>query len=281
MYIFKHKSDLQSFLQKQKEEGATVGFIPTMGALHSGHIALVKRSNTENSLTAVSIFVNPTQFNDAGDLAKYPRTIDTDIEKLEAAGCDILFLPEVDEMYNEVTSDEFDFGFIGTVYEGEYRPGHFPGVATICKKFFEILVPTKAYFGKKDYQQWLIVTAIAKQVSEDIEVVGCETIREEDGLAMSSRNLRLNEQERIIAKRLPQMLFYLKDSVDKTNLTEALNTARNTLNSDDNIALEYLDIVDSETLKPITSWDNENGILAITALKVGEIRLIDNLKLKD
>lgn len=281
MYIFKHKLDLQSFILAQKQAGKTVGFVPTMGALHQGHTALVKRSNTENSLTVVSIFVNPTQFNNAGDLAKYPRTIDTDIEKLIEADCTALFLPEVDEMYEEVISGEFDFGYIGTVYEGEYRPGHFNGVATIVKKFFEIITPTNAYFGKKDYQQWLIVTDVAKKLNTGINVVGCPTIREEDGLAMSSRNLRLSREERAVAGKIPKALFYLKDAVGKTNFNEAVDNARKSLISDDLIELEYLDIVDSKTLLPLNSWDSVNGITAITALKVGEIRLIDNLQLTE
>ena len=281
MYIFKHKLDLQSFILTQKQAGKTVGFVPTMGALHQGHTALVKRSNTENSLTVGSIFVNPTQFNNPGDLAKYPRTIDTDIEKLIEADCTALFLPEVDEMYDEVISGEFDFGYVGTVYEGEHRPGHFSGVATIVKKFFEIITPTNAYFGKKDYQQWLIVTDMAKKLNTGINVVGCPTIREDDGLAMSSRNLRLSEEERAVASKIPKALFYLKDAVGKTNFNEAVDNARKSLISDDLIELEYLDVVDSKTLLPLNSWDSVNGITAITALKVGEIRLIDNLQLTE
>src|ERR1043165_7261666 len=206
MLIFSKIVDLQAFMGARRGQGNTVGFVPTMGALHQGHLSLIARSRAECGLTVCSIFVNPTQFNDPNDLKRYPRTPAEDQEMLENAGCGALFMPEVDEMYPHGKASDIVLGPVAEVLEGAHRPGHFKGVAQVVKRFFEIVEPNKAYFGSKDYQQVMVIRELVKLMNSPIQGVACPTLREPDGLAMSSRNTLLDKSERLLASHLPRIL---------------------------------------------------------------------------
>lgn len=269
-------------MEQIRKEGKTVGFVPTMGALHEGHLSLINRSVAENDVTAVSIFVNPTQFNNRSDLEKYPRDLQHDLSLLEKNGCDIVFSPSVDEMYdkNEFESVfEFDFGGLDQVMEGKFRPGHFNGVVQVVSKLFNLVQPTKAYFGEKDFQQLAIIRRMVNLMNFDIEIVGCPIVREKDGLAMSSRNLRLNAEERQKAVEISKTLFESKKLVSNFSPEQVQNWVIARLNSFSGLEVEYFEIVHQTTLQPIHSW-SEPAIGCI-AVFCGEVRLIDNIKYND
>jgi len=280
MEIFRTTKSLQNKILSIKKEGKTIGFVPTMGALHEGHISLIDRSVKENDFTVASLFVNPTQFNNPDDLKKYPRTFDEDKQKLESAKCDILFFPTSEEMYpaNE-KAEQFDFGLIATVMEGQFRPGHFDGVAQIVSKLFRIVTPTRAYFGQKDFQQLAIVNNLNSNYLQDlnIEIVGCKIIREKDGLAMSSRNLRLNKDQRENASLISKTLFEAQKLQKKMNLKKLKNWVSTKINENKYLKLEYFDIVDNKNLNSIKNWTEEGKKTACIAVYCGEIRLIDNV----
>lgn len=263
------------------KEGKSIGFVPTMGALHDGHLSLIKQSKAENDYTVCSIFVNPIQFNKKKDLDTYPRMVDQDSKLVEAAGCDLVFSPEPDEIYPEgkVEKLTLDFGMLDKVLEGKFRPGHFEGVAIVVKKLFDIIQPTKAYFGKKDYQQLVIIQSMVNQLQLPVQVIACETIREHDGLAMSSRNLRLTVGERVIAPNIFRILTYIKTNAGKKPVFELRQTGLQKLQEIRGFTPEYLDIVDKQTFMPVNTWDHAERIIACTAVYVGEIRLIDNIEL--
>lgn len=269
--------ETRTFVSEVKSAGKSVGFVPTMGALHSGHLALINRATAENDIVVVSIFVNPIQFNNKTDLETYPRPINEDIRKLEEAACDFLFNPEVDEMYPEPVFDKYDFGHLDKVMEGKFRPGHFNGVAVVVRKLFEIVTPDKAYFGQKDFQQLRIIQTMTASLNLPVEIVPCPTVREKDGLAMSSRNKLLSQAERKVAPAIYQVLTFIKENAGKIAVQELAELAVSKLNKYEHLNVEYVEIVDAETLLPVQSWSGHSSIIACAAVYDGKIRLIDNI----
>lgn len=269
---------IKSLMQElEKYNSKNVGFVPTMGALHDGHISLVKRSVEENDVTVVSVFVNPTQFNDKADLERYPRTEEADKKLLEAAGCDIVFMPQVEEMYPEEDTRVFNFGSIETVMEGKYRPGHFNGVAQIVSKLFYAVEPTRSYFGEKDFQQVAIIRDMVKQLNIPVEIIACPIIREESGLARSSRNELLTAEERKKAALISQVLSKSVNFAKEMSVEEVKNWVNDQFKSDDTFKMDYYDIVDGNSLQSVSSWDESDYIVGCIAIYCGKIRLIDNI----
>ena len=271
---------LREAIEKKKTERKTIGFVPTMGALHKGHISLIKQSVKENGYTVASIFVNPTQFNDPNDLKNYPRTLETDIILLKQSGCDLLFAPSVDEMYPETDTRTFDFGHLDKVMEGAFRFGHFNGVARIVSKLFDAVQPDRAYFGEKDFQQLTIIREMASQLNLTVEIVGCPTVREPDGLAMSSRNTRLTLEEREIAPKIAETLKNSRTFVSAKTVNEVIGWVSNTIDSYPEMRTEYFQIIDGETLQSVTHWNEADYIVGCIAVFCGQIRLIDNIRYK-
>ncbi len=278
MELFKTIKEVKHYLSDVCKLNKSVGFVPTMGALHKGHISLIEASKKENDITVSSIFINPIQFNNKKDFEKYPVTIDKDIDVLKAAGCDVLFNPSVEEMYPNPVYEKYDFGKIETVMEGAMRPGHFNGVAIVVKKLFEIINPDKSYFGEKDFQQLLIIKQLVEKLDLPVKIIACPIIREADGLAMSSRNMRLSQEKRKIA---PEIYRILSESVKLRNhksVQESKNFVINEINRISDFRLEYFEISDSVTLQPITSWKSSYYNMGFIAVYLDEIRLIDNVK---
>jgi pantoate--beta-alanine ligase len=267
----------QIAIQKQISAGKTIGFVPTMGALHEGHLVLIKRAVLENDFVVVSIFVNPIQFNNPEDLAKYPRTMETDMQKLAGTGCKLVFAPSADEMYPEPDLTEFNFGKLDKVMEGKFRPGHFKGVAMVVKKLFEIVTPHKAYFGEKDFQQLAIIKKMVNMFQFPVEIVPCPIVRETDGLAMSSRNARLTEQERVEAPLIYKTLSGVKESYSWFIPEGVKQLVRGEIQDSTYFRVEYVDVVDTETLQPFEDWkDVEHAVVCVAAF-IGPVRLIDNI----
>lgn len=283
MKLFKEINSIHQFLASEKRENKQIGFVPTMGALHNGHLSLIKKSKAENELTVCSIFINPTQFNNKEDLEKYPRTIENDIKLLIESGCDVLFHPEVNEIYTEnETPQTGNYGNLTHVLEGKFRPGHFDGVITIVKKLFQIVEPDNVYFGQKDFQQCAVINEMIVRNHFKLKMNICNTMREIDGLAMSSRNIRLTKDERIAAKAIPSTLHYIKNNIEKVSITEVLQTAtKQLLSSSDLIKIEYLEIVNAITLEQMDQFDIETPAVALIAAYCGNVRLIDNIILTD
>jgi len=278
MEIIENISEIKYFLEKERQMQKRIGFVPTMGALHDGHLSLVNRCKQENDVCIVSIFVNPTQFNDRRDLLSYPRTLILDCQQLASVGCDYVFTPSEIEMYPEPDNRVFDFGSIATVMEGACRPGHFNGVAQIVSKLFDIVEPDTAYFGEKDYQQVAIVRELVKQMNNPVQIVACPTLREADGLALSSRNIRLTPEQRKIA---PMIAATLKESctfVPEKSVQEVISWVKNTLSKEQVFRVEYFEIVDGQTLQPILNWEDSTNPTGCIAVFCGEVRLIDNIK---
>lgn len=276
MDAFKEIRPLRAYLSKHPNR--SIGLVPTMGALHNGHLRLIGRSKAENDLTVCSIYVNPTQFNNASDLEKYPRTMEADRKKLEEAGCDVLFCPDNNEMYAEDPTLTFQFkGPLATTLEGAFRPGHFNGVALVVAKLFNIVCPQRAYFGLKDYQQWLVVNQLVRDLKFDIALCGVPIVREADGLAMSSRNLRLSSDERVRALSLIQCLRLMQGKLLNGATPGQARKEAADFCSSAGVKLEYAEVADPVTLLPLDqNADPRKGILLIAA-QVGAIRLIDNL----
>lgn len=262
-------------------EALRIGFVPTMGALHAGHASLVERSVQENDITVVSIFVNPTQFNDKNDLKNYPRTLDADCKLLEELHVDIVFAPSVEEMYPEKDLRVFDFSPIDKVMEGACRPGHFNGVAQVVSKLFDIVRPTCAYFGEKDFQQIAIVKEMTKQLGLPVEIKPCPTKRESDGLALSSRNLLLSTEERSHALAISKALRESKAFAAEHSVDETLRFVEQQIASDGFLRLEYYAIVDGNTLQAIRNWGDTDFAVGCIATFCGNVRLIDNIKYKE
>ena len=281
MKSFSLIKDIQAALKKERSRSKSIGFVPTMGALHEGHLSLIRQSEEENDITVSSIFVNPIQFNNPQDLIKYPRTLKADLALLESAGCDYVFNPEVKEMYpvEPDGSPVKDFGQLEKVMEGKFRPGHFKGVAIIVKKLFDIIQPDTAYFGKKDYQQLMIIHSMVDQLKLPIEVIGCPIIREPDGLAMSSRNMQLSIGERKIAPLIFQVLTKTKQKAGNMPVKDLKSWAIKKLTAEPTFTVEYFEIVDKQTLLPLDSWKKKDNALACTAVYLGGVRLIDNIEL--
>lgn len=282
MIILKTIPAIQQFIATEKQLGKTIGFVPTMGALHAGHTSLVAKAKQESDLVVVSIFVNPTQFNDPKDLEKYPVTVEADTEKLVSAGVDVLFLPSVAEMYPSEASRlmDYDLGYIDTVLEAEARPGHFRGVALVVKKLLDIVKPHKLYMGQKDYQQLQVVRKLIADYGLGVDLISCPIVREADGLAMSSRNVRLTDEYRTIATELSKALFQLKEDIARKPLPEAKAAALQYLNLQPLIDVVYLEIVNGHTLVPINNVNEAPDIAALLAARVGGVHLLDNIILK-
>jgi pantoate--beta-alanine ligase len=278
MQIFREIAPLKAFLVEKRRMNQTVGFVPTMGALHQGHISLIHASKTENDLTICSIYVNPAQFNNEADLQKYPRTPEIDTDLLEKAGCDILFFPNTSDMYESQSMVRFDFGHIDKVMEGQFRPGHFSGVALVVSKLFHIVEPDHAYLGQKDWQQFAIVRQLVHELKFNVKLRSIPTMRESDGLAMSSRNIRLTPDQRKKAVVLHQSLLLACTLLKKGLTIESVKIdVTQFVERDSEIKLEYFEVADSENLKLLESVEESgNPILCIAAF-VGEVRLIDNM----
>jgi pantoate--beta-alanine ligase len=273
--------DLQAELSVLKAQGKKVGLVPTMGALHAGHASLVKRSVNENEVTVVSVFVNPTQFNDKNDLVKYPRTLDADCKLLEACGATYTFAPSVEEMYPEPDTRQFSYAPLDTVMEGAFRPGHFNGVCQIVSKLFEAVKPHRAYFGEKDFQQLAIIHEMVRQMQFDLEIVGCPIVREEDGLALSSRNARLSAEERENALKISQTLFKSRTFAATHTVSETQKFVEDAIAAAPGLRLEYFEIVDGNTLQKVGNWDQTSYAVGCITVFCGDVRLIDNIKYKE
>ena len=273
--------DLQAELTALRAQGKKVGLVPTMGALHVGHASLVKRSVSENGVTVVSVFVNPTQFNDKNDLAKYPRTLDADCRLLEDCGAAFAFAPSVEEMYPQPDTREFSYAPLDTVMEGAFRPGHFNGVCQIVSKLFDAIQPDRAYFGEKDFQQLAIIREMVRQMNYKLEIVGCPIVREEDGLALSSRNKRLSAQERENALNISQTLFKSRTFAASHTVSETQKMVEEAIEAAPGLRLEYFEIVDGNTLQKVSSWEDSQYVVGCITVFCGEVRLIDNIKYKE
>lgn len=282
MIVFKTVSDLQKQLEKQRQQGKKTGFAPTMGALHNGHISLIESSKKDNDLTVCSIFVNPAQFNDPRDFEKYPITIDKDIYLLEKAGCDVLFLPSVAEMYpqKDATAARYDLGYLETILEGKYRPGHFQGVCVAVNRLLDIVQPDNLYIGQKDYQQCMVIKRLTEimGIADSTNIIICPTLRETDGLAMSSRNMRLNEEERKRATTIFNGLCFIKERLRQGGLAPLVQEATRMLEAE-GFKVDYVAIADAGNLQPVTEWDGRQKLVALIAAFNNDVRLIDNMLL--
>ena len=278
MKIVSSIKDLKNFLTLEREKGKKVGLVPTMGALHAGHISLVKRCVAENDICVVSDFVNPTQFNDKHDLETYPRTLDADCALLEPVGCDYVFAPSVAEMYPEPDTRVFNLGPVAEVMEGPRRPGHFNGVAQVVSKLFYIVEPDNAYFGEKDFQQIAVIREMVRQLNLPVHIVDCPIQREADGVALSSRNTRLTPEQR---QKAPVIARTLKESttfVPAKSVQEVIDYVVNTINQVPEMEVEYFEIVDGNTMQPIQNWSDTTYPVGCITVYCGEVRLIDNIK---
>lgn len=279
MKVFKKIADIQAYLHAKKANGLSVGFVPTMGALHAGHLRLLETCKTRCDVAVVSIFVNPTQFNDKNDLEKYPRTIGSDLSALIESDCDVLFYPDAAEIYppGEITRI-YDLQALENLFEGAFRPGHFQGVCQVVDKLFSIVRPDAVFFGQKDYQQCMVIKKLIETTPAfaGINMTIVPTMREPDGLAMSSRNMRLSAQEKIIAPTIYQTLLFLKEQLQPGSLTAITQQARLTLEQKGFI-VDYAAIADASTLEPVTEWDGQKPLVALIAAFLGQVRLIDNL----
>lgn len=282
MIILKFASDLNTLVQKLRDCKSSIGFVPTMGALHKGHVSLVEKSKTICDKTICSIFINPTQFNNADDFKKYPITLEQDIYMLEKNGCDILFLPSVSEIYPDITIQQkhFDLGDIETILEGKYRPGHFQGVCQVVSRLLKIITPTHLFLGQKDYQQTMVINKLIQLEKLNIKLVICPTLREENGLAMSSRNNRLNKEQLNKAPEIYKTLLSLKQKIRPGSLQDLKKEAELNLISK-NFKPDYIEIADSKNLHPVKDWDGISNLVILAAAFLGDVRLIDNILLKD
>lgn len=270
-------AELKRAIELQKENGKKVGFVPTMGALHQGHLSLVNKAGEETDYVVVSIFVNPTQFNNKEDLKRYPRTLEVDMKLLESTPCQLVFAPSVEEVYPEEDNRVFEFGNIGSVMEGEHRPGHFNGVAQVVSKLFDMVQPHKAYFGLKDFQQLAIINRMVDQLKIPVEIIPCPIVREPDGLAMSSRNTLLEPEQRKNAVVISQTLFEAVKNKNNYSVEELKKWVIETINKNPYLETEYFDIVDDRELQSITSWEQPVNKVGCIAVHCGKVRLIDNV----
>ena len=278
MKIVKGIKELKGYLVDSKRDGKRVGLVPTMGALHKGHLSLVERCVRENDICVVSVFVNPTQFNDKHDLETYPRTLEADCALLESAGCDFVFAPSVEEMYPEPDTRTFDFGTVMQVMEGAKRPGHFNGVAQVVSKLFYIVEPDNAYFGEKDFQQIAVIRAMVKQLQIPVQINACPIVREADGLALSSRNTRLTPALRQKAPLIARTLQESKRLAATKSVQEVIDYVVTTLNAEPDLEVEYYEIVDGDSLVSIRDWKDTTYAVGCVTVYCGEVRLIDNIK---
>jgi pantoate--beta-alanine ligase len=281
MKIFRASEEIQSYLASIRKEKQSIGFVPTMGALHQGHLSLIEEAIQNNNTVVCSIFVNPTQFDRKEDLEKYPNTYEKDIEMLEKSGCQVLFYPDVNEIYPEKpVAKNYAFGPIANVMEGSKRPGHFDGVATVVSRLFEIINPQHAYFGQKDYQQLAIVKKLSEQLPVSIEIIGCPIVREDDGLAMSSRNIRLDNVHRDAALLLSKNLFYIRDHQKTKSIARLTEDVRSSFEKEALLELEYIEFADADDLSKCDDWSDADQLVVCIAAWAGNVRLIDNIVLK-
>lgn len=279
MEIIRTVDRLSQILSVAKEQGKTIGLVPTMGALHDGHLSLIERARRENDIVVVSVFVNPTQFNNPDDLRTYPRTEEADCIKLDNAGVDIAFVPSVEEIYPEPDTRVFDLGPVAEVMEGSMRPGHFNGVAQIVSKLFRMTQPTRAYFGEKDFQQIAVIRRMACiEGFDSLEIVSCPIKREADGLAMSSRNVRLSPENRKAAPAIHRILSESINNASAASVAEVTESVIKQINAVDGLEVEYYQIVDADTMQPITDWDATRQAVGCVTVYAGDVRLIDNIK---
>lgn len=280
MILFKKTDDINTWLLKSKGTGKKIGFVPTMGALHQGHISLIQSSKQAGSVSVCSIFVNPAQFNDAKDFDNYPSTIEKDIDALEKAGCDVLFLPSVSEMYPTGTQNAktYDLGYLETVLEGKYRPGHFQGVCLVVHRLLNIIPADDLYLGQKDYQQCMVIKKLVELEKIETTIHICPTLRETTGLAMSSRNMRLSDEDKKHALKIFETLTYIKNNIKPGDLTLLKQTAVSNL-TNGGFKVDYVEIAGADDLDIITHWDGNKRLVAVAAAFLGNVRLIDNMLL--
>ena len=278
MEIIREVALLRRRVEEEKQCGRSVGLVPTMGALHAGHVSLIDRARKENDIVVVSVFVNPTQFNNPEDLRTYPRTEEADCEKMINAGVDIAFIPSVEEVYPEPDTRVFDLGAVAEVMEGPMRPGHFNGVAQIVSKLFDMVQPHRAYFGEKDFQQIAVIRRMVELEGFNIEIIDCPIMRENDGLAMSSRNVRLTPSQRQIAPAIHKALVASLEYALTHIVEETKQHVINEINSQPEMEVEYYEIVDSLTMQPIANWEDSKCPVGCITVYCGEVRLIDNIK---
>lgn len=278
MRLYKTKKDLTVLLKNSKANNIEIGFVPTMGALHNGHISLVTKAKNESGLVVCSIFVNPTQFNDPKDFAKYPVTINEDIYLLEKAGCDVLFLPSVNEMYPDglKTAFNFELGFLETILDGKFRPGHFQGVCQVMDRLLSIVLPDKLFMGQKDFQQCMVLKKMTASNFPELQLIVCPTERAFDGLAMSSRNVRLSIEERQRAIKIFTTLQFLKTNVKPGDVNGLKLIATNNL-AEDGFKVDYVEIANAQTLQLLDNWDGNEPLVFLIAAFLNEVRLIDNM----
>ena len=281
MKIVNSIKDLKAYLAEAKQDNKKIGFVPTMGALHNGHLSLVQHCVKNNDVCVVSVFVNPSQFNYKHVLETYPRTLEADCVLLESAGCDYVFAPSVEEMYPEPDTRTFDLGTVSEVMEGAKRPGHFNGVCQIVSKLFDAVQPDRAYFGEKDFQQLAIIREMVRQLKYNLEIVGCSIVREEDGLALSSRNKRLSAEERENALNISRTLFKSRNFAATHTVSETQKMVEDAIEAAPGLRMEYFEIVDGNTLQKISNWEDTSYAVGCITVFCGEVRLIDNIKYKE
>ena len=280
MILFKHPNDITNFIVNKSIERNAIGFVPTMGALHNGHISLIQTARAENELVIASIFVNPTQFTEQSDYEKYPSSIEADIFKLEKAGCDVLFLPSVADMYpnGSLPTRKYNLGWLDSILEGEFRPGHFQGVCQVVQRLLDIVAPGKLYLGQKDFQQCMVLKKMISLLNIDTSVIICPTQREPDGLAMSSRNSRLAPAEREKATYIYRAMQSIQEKLREGDLAQLQRNAQEILTKQ-GFKVEYVAIANAHTLEIIQYWDGKSALVALVAAYINEVRLIDNLVL--
>jgi pantoate--beta-alanine ligase len=278
MILFRKAADISAYLKKQKRSRKETGFVPTMGALHPGHISLINASKEKDSLTVCSIFVNPAQFNNPADFDNYPTTLEKDIDELEKAGCDVLLLPSVSEMYphGTVNAETYDLGYLETVLEGKYRPGHFQGVCLVVNRLLDIIPADRLYLGQKDYQQCMVIKKLTELKGIKTRIIICPTLREADGLAMSSRNLRLSEKDRKQALKISEALLIIKNGMQPGDLVSLKQKATVHL-TEAGFKVDYVEIACANNLELMDHWDGKQKTVALAAAFLGDVRLIDNM----
>lgn len=278
MEVIRTVSELKQRVAAQRTQGKTIGLVPTMGALHAGHISLMEQARKDNDIVVVSVFVNPTQFNNPEDLRTYPRTEEADCVKMEVANVDIAFIPSVEEVYPEPDTRTFDLGPVAEVMEGPMRPGHFNGVAQIVSKLFYMVEPDRAYFGEKDFQQIAVIRRMVEIEGFNIEIIDCPIKREDDGLAMSSRNVRLTAEQRQIAPSINKALVASLDFAKSHSVEETKQSVISEINAQPEMEVEYYEIVNAATMQPISNWEDAPVAVGCITVYCGEVRLIDNIK---
>jgi len=282
MIIVKKAASLTQILSDQRTLTPELGFVPTMGALHQGHLELIKTSRQECGFTISSIFVNPTQFNDPKDFEKYPVTLENDVYLLEKAGCDCLFLPSVTEVYpgGMAHLEHYPLGYLESIFEGKYRPGHFQGVCQVVYRLLKMVNPTRLFIGQKDYQQCMVIKRLTELTSTDVRIRICATVREASGLAMSSRNTRLSNENRLKAAEIYKTLQFIKENIKPGSLTGLTDTSTKQLN-DAGFKPDYVALADAQNLQPVIDWNGTQKLVALVAAFLGEVRLIDNMVMDD